>query len=874
MACGNLISECTFLSCSEKAPRALSGWHASTTDPECLMDESRCRRFVPRGSFLSFPWVRLNVNISDDVRRGQVYDYHGAKTHGKQKHKLEPLRCHSSDRSPDVSSVVTQETLWADLKPTISYLPPVQLEKVQSALKLAFEAHDGQKRKSGEPFIIHPVEVARILGELELDWETLAAGLLHDTVEDTNVVTFERIEEDFGPVVRRIVEGETKVSKLGKLQCARSDAVSRDVKADDLRQMFLAMTEEVRVIIVKLADRLHNMRTLMHMPPHKQSYIASETLQVFAPLAKLLGMYKIKSELEDLSFMYSHPEDYANLKKRVEEVYNEHEEEALEARRFLLERVADDQFLSFMVVDVKVQALCKELYSIYKKLVESNGSINEVRDIAQLRIILTPKPHARVGPLCRPGQICYHVLGLIHQMWSPVPQSVKDYIATPKPNGYQSLHTKVLPFLYENTFRLEIQIRTEDMDILAERGIAAHYRGGSSCTVLPSEAGLHKVSSNFMNNVDLARRVSWLNAIREWQEEFVGNMSAQEFVDTVTGDLLGSRVFVFTPKGEIKNLPKGATVIDYAYQIHTELGNKMVAAKVNGNLVSPAHTLANAEVVEVITYDGLSTKSIFHRHRQWLQHAKTRSARHKITKFLKDQAALAADEITADTVKSFIFDLDEMDKKLQSDWATGLLLEEGSDWEFSDSSIDRANYLSSPLSIPLRDLSMRLPEGNRSFVPRVNGKTNKKVEEIAVSFTGSSNLVSNSVSGSLAKPAARNLLSMNREVLASLETWQAGRVASWHGSENQSIQWFSVLCFDRKSILAEVTAVLGAAGILICACVAETDQRRGLGTMLFHVDGSTQNLMNACASVSSIEGVISWAVGCSWQKQQASTQYI
>lgn len=868
MACTHFIPECTFLSCPEKAPRALSGWHASTPDSECLWEKLRRKGFTRRASHSLNLWVK-GLEISCN---GFKCDDYGLTRSQKRKYGVGTLCCNSGDKTPDLSSSITEETLWEELKPAISYLSSLQLKRVRSALELAFEAHDGQKRKSGEPFIIHPVEVARILGELELDWETLAAGLLHDTVEDTNVVTFARIEEEFGPVVRRIVEGETKVSKLGKLQCAGSTSVSRDVKADDLRQMFLAMTEEVRVIIVKLADRLHNMRTLMHMPPHKQRYIASETLQVFAPLAKLLGMYKIKSELEDLSFLYSHPEAYADLKKRVEEIYNEHEEEALEARRFLLERIANDQFLNFMAVDVKAHTLCKELYSIYKKLLECKGSIDEVRDIAQLRIILTPKQHSRVGPICNPGQICYHVLGLTHQMWSPVPQSMKDYIATPKPNGYQSLHTKVLPFLYENTFRLEIQIRTEDMDIIADRGIAAHYSGRTSCTSLSTGAGPHKGSSSFMTNIDLARRVSWLNAIREWQEEFVGNMSAQEFVDTVTGDLLGSRVFVFTPKGEIKNLPKGATVIDYAYQIHTDLGNNMVAAKVNGNLVSPTHTLANAEVVEVITYDGLSIKSVFHRHRQWLQHARTRSARHKITKFLKEQASLVADEITADSVKDFISELSEEDKDMLADWADGSLTGKHADKKLLNYGLDEGRYRSLP-SLPFRKLSMRAPEIKRSLLTRMNGTANKKIEEMTVAAAGSSKLIVNGVAGSLLKSAA-NILFEQNEVLASLEVWQAGKVALWHGTEEQSIQWLSVFCFDRKGLLAEVTSVLGAAGIMICACAAETDRDRGLGTMLFHVEGSTKNLMIACANVGPIEGVISWSTGCSWQKQDNSPQYL
>jgi (p)ppGpp synthase/HD superfamily hydrolase len=245
-------------------------------------------------------------------------------------HKRWELYCVSAESSSGASSDVTVETLWEDLFPSISYLPRKELEFVQKGLKLAFEAHHGQKRRSGEPFIIHPVAVARILGELELDWESIVAGLLHDTVEDTNFITFEKIEEEFGATVRHIVEGETKVSKLGKLKCKTESETIQDVKADDLRQMFLAMTDEVRVIIVKLADRLHNMRTLCHMPPHKQSSIAGETLQVFAPLAKLLGMYSIKSELENLSFMYVSAEDYDRVTSRIANLYKEHEKELTE----------------------------------------------------------------------------------------------------------------------------------------------------------------------------------------------------------------------------------------------------------------------------------------------------------------------------------------------------------------------------------------------------------------------------------------------------------------------------------------------------------------------------------------------------------------
>eukprot|EP00850_Spirogloea_muscicola_P024179 SM000466S16656 [mRNA] locus=s466:7713:14865:+ [translate_table: standard] len=559
------------------------------------------------------------------------------------------------------SGNVTPDSLWQELQPSITYLDASRLRTVRHALELAFKAHQGQKRKSGEPYIIHPVEVARILGGLEMDWESIAAGLLHDTVEDTELVTFEQIEELYGQSVRRIVEGETKVSKLGKMSCQMSEALGQDVKADDLRQMFLAMTEEVRVIIVKLADRLHNMRTLSHMPPHKQKYIAGETLQVFAPLARLLGMYRIKSELEDLSFMYAYPEDYTKMRERIEVLRKEQEDVISEVTR------------------------CSDIAgNLYKKMLQSSTRVEDVRDIAQLRIILRIKR----ADVCNPQQVCYHMLGLLHAMWPPIPGTLKDYIATPKPNGYQSLHTIVLPRGRgaKTIFPLEIQIRTEEMDKLAEWGIAAHHSGrsvSSSETQSARQAsatngaaistgamsgngaakgpqGLaitgHPLSTDWSrwDGADIARRVSWLNSIKEWQAEFVGNMSAREFVDTITGDLLGSRVFVFTPKGEVKNLPKGATVVDYAYHIHTDVGNKMVGAKVNGNLVSPTFGLTNADIVEVLTYDGATTKKTFQLHQQWLQHARTRSARHKLTKFLKEQAGQLAEEITADKVQDFL----------------------------------------------------------------------------------------------------------------------------------------------------------------------------------------------------------------------------
>lgn len=871
-------SECSILSCAWKAPRVLSGSLASTTQSRTSSADGDGIR-KSKGRNRSHQCARYKVACSDDVpfmgeSSCKYVDVAHLKTYRLSLRTTAHVRwraCYSSNSSPEYPDRVTVKTLWEVLKPTISYLSSAHLRLVKDALKLAFEAHDGQKRRSGEPFIIHPVEVARILGELELDWESIAAGLLHDTVEDSNVVTFERIEEEFGPVVRRIVEGETKVSKLGKLQCSNLKNSVQDVKANDLRQMFLAMTEEVRVIIVKLADRLHNMRTLSHMPPHKQRSIASETLKIFAPLAKLLGMYQIKSELETLSFMYTNPDKFADLKRRVEQLNKEQEQELSEAKRILVQKIEEDQFLDFMAMDVEVLSVCKELYSIYKMLLEREGSINKVNEIAQLRVILKPKRCDRVAPLCSSHQICYHILGLVHGIWNPIPREMKDYIATPKPNGYQSLQTKVIPFLNESTFRVEVQIRTEEMDHIAQRGIAVHYSGkGVTSGIVRSNGRVLRGKATCLNSADIARRVSWLNAIREWQEEFVGNMSSREFVDTVTGDLLGSRVFVFTPKGEIKNLPKGATVIDYAYQVHTEIGNKMIAAKVNGNPVSPMHTLANAEVVEIITYDGLSSKTIFHRHQQWLQYARTRSARHKIMKFLREQAALSAAEITADTVNNFVADLEDVD------------LEDGDDVDEIDlqSSIsstaanvtkNKRTFLDARESIVIKPMYSNLHPVRNQLVPspKVNGKPNKSFSELGLKLNGELELPRNKD-----KSSKLNMTNMDEEVLAGLEKWKAGEVAHWHGLERRSIQWFSVSCIDRKGMLAEVTSVLAKAGILICACVAETDRTRGLGVMLFQIDGSMESMVRACSSVDAVQGVLDWSVGCSWQMPPISTEDI
>ncbi|KAI3749205.1 hypothetical protein L2E82_19812 [Cichorium intybus] len=835
--------DCSPIPCAWKAPRALTGLLASTANSSALHVHGG--RKIRHGHKCAAATMRTRLPFEALDR------LHPQKL---VRSSLLHLACRKwavscSSSFPSGYDEISPQRLWKDLKPAIAYLTPDELKLVQDALNLAFEAHDGQKRRSGEPFIIHPVEVARILGELELDWESIAAGLLHDTVEDTNLVTFEKIEKQFGATVRHIVEGETKVSKLGKLKYKNESHSVQDVKAHDLRQMFLAMTEEVRVIIVKLADRLHNMRTLSHMPSHKQSSIAMETLQVFAPLAKLLGMYQIKSELENLSFMYTNPQDYAKVKRRVAELCKEQEKEIEEANKILIKKIEDDQFLDLMTVKTEVRSVYKEPYSIHKSVLKSKGSINEVNQIAQLRIIIKPKPCVGVGPLCNAQQICYHVLGLVHGIWTPIPRAMKDYIATPKPNGYQSLHTTVIPFLYESMFRLEVQIRTEEMNLIAERGIAAHYSG----KVIVNGLVRHTMANDrylrgkpvCLNNANVALRIGWLNAIREWQEEFVGNMSSREFVDTITKDLLGSRVFVFTPRGEIKNLPKGATVIDYAYMIHTDIGNSMVAAKVNGNIVPPLHVLANAEVVEIVTYNALSSKSAFQRHKQWLQHAKTRSARHKIMKFLKEQASQSAAQLTVDSVNEFLADSgdDSEVEEVVTDYSKGT----HHTWEKILMNVMEM----SSMKMMGADL-FQVNNSGSIKVPKVNGKHNKNVKgEPLYEGNGVAKMILADVP-------------MYKQVLPGLDSWRDGKVSSWSDFEGHSIQWMCIVCIDRRGMLADISKALADVGVTICSCAAEVVRGRGMCVILFHVEASMENMVSACSRADLVLGVLGWSTGCTW----------
>jgi RelA/SpoT family (p)ppGpp synthetase len=498
---------------------------------------------------------------------------------------------------------------WEKLLPAVSYLGTEKVVKVYDALRVAYRAHRGQARKSGEPFIIHPVEVALLLAGLKMDEDTVMAGLLHDTVEDTDM-TFELVEEMFGEPVRAIVEGETKVSKLPKL--AFSDYA--DEQAENLRQMFVAMTDDYRIIIVKLADRLHNMRTLKFMKPEKQVKISRETLDIFAPLAHRMGIWQFKSELEDTAFMYLYPQEYKRLSRRLQQHQKKFQDTLDRSQKLLKDRLNADPTLREQTASVQVSGRMKEIYSLWHKMeTKKEHNLDHILDVVALRVIITPKadPEYDENDSDRGVWLCYHVLGLVQHLegFQPVPTRVKDYISFPKPNGYQSLHTALIL----NGQKIEVQIRTSMMHQVAEYGMASHWA--------------YTDGKRRMSDKDELYNTPWLASIKEWQNE---KLNARDFVDSVRNELLGKRVFVFLRNGKILNLARGATAIDAAFQIHSEVGLNMHGVEINGKPVPVSYELQNGDVVSILTGEG--RPSI-----EWMRYAKSRSTRSRLRLYFRSQ---------------------------------------------------------------------------------------------------------------------------------------------------------------------------------------------------------------------------------------------
>ena len=462
----------------------------------------------------------------------------------------------------------------------------VDIDLVKKAYDLAFEAHKEQKRESGEPYITHPISVAMILADMGMDTNTIVAGLLHDVIEDTDY-TYEDISNIFNVEVANLVDG---VTKLGKIKYKSKE----EQQADNVRKMLLAMAKDIRVIIIKLADRLHNMRTLKYMKPEKQKKKAQETLDIFAPLAHRLGISKIKWELEDLCLRYIHPEEYYDLVNMIAE-------KRVEREKFI-SRIIEElkENLDKANIDSDIEGRPKHFYSIYRKMVNKHKSIEQIFDLTAIRILVNTVKD------------CYAVLGIVHTIYKPIPGRFKDYIAMPKPNMYQSLHTTVIGS-EGKTF--EIQIRTFEMHRTAEYGIAAHWK---------YKSGINGTDSKDMT---FENKLTWLRDILEWQKEAV---DATEFMEGFKLDLFSDEIFVFTPKGVVINLPAGATPIDFAYKIHTDIGNKCVGAKVNGKIVTLDYKLKTGEIVEILTSSSSRGPNI-----DWLNIANSNQARSKIKQWLR-----------------------------------------------------------------------------------------------------------------------------------------------------------------------------------------------------------------------------------------------
>src|SRR6266853_507812 len=473
---------------------------------------------------------------------------------------------------------------FADLLSRVNYLPPKDIEVLSRAYDAAASAHHDQNRLSGEKFIEHPLSVAVILADLQLDRDTLAAAILHDTVEDTHL-TIADLEQSFGHDVGKLVAGVTKLEKI-------SFRSQEQAQAENVRKMLVAMAEDVRVVLMKLADRLHNMRTVESLPEVRRRAMAQETLDIYAPLAHRLGMWNIKWELEDLSFAQLHPDEYREIVKKIVRKRKERETSVNDIKEIL------ERELTSVGIKADTSGRPKHVYSIASKLAMGK-EFEDIYDLSAIRVLTDSIKD------------CYGALGVIHSLWKPIPGRFKDYIAMPKSNGYQSLHTTVVSHSGEP---MEIQIRTQEMHRIAEWGVAAHWT--------------YKEGGKEDRKMD--QRFAWLRQLMDWQKEV---LDAEKFVDAVKIDVFRDEVFVFTPKGDVLALPSGATAVDFAYRIHTEVGHRCIGAKANGRMVPLDYPLQNGDIVEILT-----SKAPHGPSRDWLTFVKSASAKERIRKWFKSQS--------------------------------------------------------------------------------------------------------------------------------------------------------------------------------------------------------------------------------------------
>ncbi len=741
----------------------------------------------------------------------------------------------------DIEEFQAPEKLFSDLVQRVRrYHPSDDISLIEKAYKTAYDAHKDQVRKSGEPYVIHPLCVGIILADLEMDKETITAGLLHDVVEDT-VMTTEQIAEVFGEDVASLVDGVTKLTSL-HLANHYSDktAAQLEVQGTNLRKMFLAMAKDIRVILIKLADRLHNMRTLKYQSPESQRRIAQETLDIYSPIAERLGISRVKVELDDLSLKYLKPDVYADLVEKVETTKHERENYVFE----IVENVRKN--IAAAGIRASVDGRVKHYFSIYKKMRNQGKTLDQIYDLFAVRIIVDDVKD------------CYAALGIIHEMYKPLPGRFKDYIAMPKANNYQSLHTTLmgplgLPF--------EIQIRTRDMHRAAEYGIAAHWRYKESGSGEKGSIGSEEA------------KLAWLRQILEWQQEMSDN---QEFMNLLKSDLnlFSDDVYCFTPGGEVKNLPAGSTPIDFAYSIHSAIGNKMIGAKVNGKLVPIDYKIQNGDRIEVLTSANSPGPS-----RDWISIAKSTSARNKINQFfrheLKDENIQRGKELLQQFCRTRGVELGEVNK---TEYQDIIVKRYGfHDWDSVLAAVGHGGLKEGQIANKLLELNEK--EHNRSLtdeevlaavadglVPRISQSGNailvRGVHDVAVRFSRCCNPVpGDDIVGFVTRGRGvtihrrdciniRTMSQEDRERLIDAE-WEEGV-----GDGEKYVADIKIYANDRPGLLADISKTLTEKNISIITMNTRIS-RQGLATLdtSFQVE-NREELQNLVERLRQIENVI------------------
>ena len=742
----------------------------------------------------------------------------------------------------DIGEYISPKELYSDLIERVRrYHPSDDISLIEKAYAVASKAHEGQKRKSGEPYIIHPLYVGLILADLELDKETITAGLLHDVVEDT-IMTKEEITEQFGSDVALLVDGVTKLEKLKLSGDYREKTLAQqDMQARNLRKMFLAMAKDIRVILIKLADRLHNMRTLGHMPPEKQDRIAQETLDIYSPIASRLGISMIKVELDDLSLKYLKPDVYYDLVEKVAQRKSEREKYVREIARDVAQNIAEAG------IEGKVTGRVKHFFSIYKKMVNQGKSLDQIYDLFAVRIIVNSVKD------------CYACLGVIHEMYKPIPGRFKDYIAMPKPNMYQSLHTTVIgptgqPF--------EIQIRTFEMHRAAEYGIAAHWK--------------YKEQSDGKNPEDREEeKLSWLRQILEWQRDMSDN---REFMDFLKSDLdlFSDSVYCFTPRGEVKNLPTGSTPIDFAYSIHSAVGNRMVGARVNGKIVPIDYRIRNGDRIEILTSQSSKGPSP-----DWLSIVKSPSARNKINQWfrreMKEENIANGRELMASCSKSKGYQLSSL---LKPEYKEYVLRKYGfREWDAVVAAIGHGGLKEGQIVNKLIELYEEEHKKQLSdeevlreiseHRPHIHSKNNnaivvKGIQDLAVRFSKCCNPVpGDEIVGFVTRGRGVSIHRADCVNVVNVDEENKDRIieASWsaaakdNGDAGGFVAEINIYANDRAGLLNDVTRNFSEREINILK-VNTTTSKHGIATLTISFEvKSIEELQEICGKLQNIRGV-------------------